>query len=176
MKSKLLMTFCALWTYGVHAYECKSTSIQETTNPAHFLDNKDGTVTDLRFGLVWSVCTFGQTFDKTDQTCKGEPKAANDWATAIATQDEINAQKFAGYSDWRLPNIKELNSIVERQCRQPSIKLSIFKGTINSRYWSNTPDDLVNPSFQGRVIDFSDGVEFARPTTNTSYVRHVRKI
>lgn len=175
MKPLFIIASMVMVTLNAQAYECK-TNILETTNPAHFLDNKNGTITDLRFGLVWSVCTFGQTYNVSDHTCKGDAKVANDWASAMATQDEINGQKFADHSDWRLPSIKELQSIVERQCRQPSIKLSIFKGTINGRYWSNTPDDLVNPELKGRIVDFSDGVEFARPTTTTSYVRHVRKI
>lgn len=158
------------------AYECKTSVIESTTNEAYFLDNKDGTVTDLRFGLQWSVCSFGQTYEASDGSCKGEPNRVTSWEAAMATQDEVNRDKLAGKDDWRLPNIKELQSIVERQCRQPAIKLSIFKGTANGVYWSNTPDDSVNVDLKGRIVDFSDGGEILRATTTSMFVRHVRKI
>jgi len=172
---KLMLALC-IFSGSAAAYECKTSVIAETTNQAYFLSNGDGTVTDLRFGLQWQICSWGQTYDNTDGSCKGEPKQASTWADAIATQDEINRIKPGNNDDWRLPNIKELQSIVERQCRQPAIKLSIFKGTANGVYWSNTPDDGINPSLKGRIIDFSDGTERLRATNTSRFVRHVRKL
>ena len=61
----------------------------------HFIDNHDGTITDLATGLMWT---------QTDS-----PKAMN-WQQALAWCENLTA---AGHSDWRLPNIKELQSIVD---------------------------------------------------------------
>ena len=59
-----------------------------------FRDNNDGTITDLRTGLMWQ---------------KGENERM-DWYQALKYCKDMN---LAGYTDWRLPNIKELNSILD---------------------------------------------------------------
>ncbi|WP_445767758.1 Lcl C-terminal domain-containing protein [Rheinheimera sp.] len=163
--------------FSCAAYECNESSIEATTKPQNFiLDNVKGTVTDLRFGLMWDMCSFGQEYNSELMQCDGDPASVNSWSEAILTQDEMNSSSAKGFDDWRLPNIKELQSIVERQCSQPAIRLSIFKGTANGVYWSNTPDNTVNPEMNGRIIDFSDGLEFFRATSPVRFVRHVRVI
>lgn len=71
-------------------------------NPAYgkndFRDNRDGTVTDCATGLMWS---------------KADSKTGMDWPTALAWVQKKNAEKFLGHSDWRLPNAKELQSILD---------------------------------------------------------------
>ncbi|AWF82946.1 hypothetical protein BTJ40_20145 [Microbulbifer sp. A4B17] len=69
-----------------------------------FVDNKDGTVSDLATGLMWM---------------KFDSKKGMNWQEALAWAEEKNAQNFLGYSDWRLPNAKELQSIVDYQ-RSPN--------------------------------------------------------
>lgn len=157
------------------AYECKTT-IEPTTKTENFINNLDGSVTDMRYGLQWQICSYGQTYDAADGNCKGEQKQYPTWSEALLSQDAINSAKLNGHSDWRLPSIKELQSIVERSCRQPAINNEIFKGTANGAYWSHTPDGTVNPELKGRIVDMSDGSEFYRPTEPTKYVRHVRVI
>ena len=61
-----------------------------------FADNGDGTATDRATGLMWS------------QTDSG---AGMDWEHALAWAQTKNGEKLAGYSDWRLPNTKELQSL-----------------------------------------------------------------
>jgi hypothetical protein len=63
-----------------------------------FADNGDGTVTDRATGLMWS------------QTDSG---AGMDWEHALAWAQQKNAETYLGHDDWRLPNIKELQSIVD---------------------------------------------------------------
>lgn len=63
-----------------------------------FKDNRDGTITDRATGLMWS---------KTDS------RAGMDWAAALGWAQEKNRERFLGHSDWRLPNAKELQSIVD---------------------------------------------------------------
>ncbi len=65
-----------------------------------FSDNGDGTVTDKATGLVWSKSDSGKGMD---------------WHDALAWVRRKNAEKYLGHDDWRLPNAKELQSIVDYQ-------------------------------------------------------------
>lgn len=60
-----------------------------------FVDNSDGTITDQATGLTWMQADSG---------------AGLDWATALNYCENL---ELAGQSDWRLPNAKELHSIVD---------------------------------------------------------------
>lgn len=62
-----------------------------------YQDNGDGTVTDRATGLMWQ------------QTDSGTGLL---WSNALAYAQQKNAENYLGYSDWRLPNAKELHSIV----------------------------------------------------------------
>ena len=177
MKSIIGMTVVGLLVMSgsAFAYECKSETIGATTKSEFFIVD-GGTVTDLRFGLMWDMCSYGQQFNVTTGSCEGEPTVLDTWTEALNSQNNINSSNLYGYNDWRLPNIKELASIVERQCRQPAINLEVFKGTVNGVYWTNSPDGLVNPGHHGRLIDFSDSVEFYRATGPKKFARHVRTV
>lgn len=67
-----------------------------------FQDDGDGTITDDATGLTWSQDDSGTV----------APDGMN-WAEALAYVEEMNAEKYLGYSDWRLPNVKELQRIVD---------------------------------------------------------------
>jgi hypothetical protein len=71
-------------------------------NPSYgkndFHDNGDGTVTDLATTLTWSKADSGQGMN---------------WQDALAWVQKKNAEKFLGHDDWRLPSVKELQSIVD---------------------------------------------------------------
>jgi hypothetical protein len=69
-----------------------------------FVDNHDGTITDKATGLMWSA----------DDSGKGM-----NWEDALAWVQQKNDENYLGYNDWRLPNAKELQSIVD-YTRSPS--------------------------------------------------------
>ena len=63
-----------------------------------FVDNGDGTISDRATGLMWAQDDSG---------------VGMNWEDALAYIQERNAQNYLGYSDWYLPNAKELQSIVD---------------------------------------------------------------
>jgi len=63
-----------------------------------FHDNGDGTVTDRATGLMWS---------------KNDSGRGMNWQDALAWAQSKNEEKHLGHNDWRLPNVKELQSIVD---------------------------------------------------------------
>ena len=69
-----------------------------------FIDNKDGTVTDKATGLMWSQADSGRGMD---------------WEDALAWVQQQNSEYYLGYNDWRMPDAKELQSIVD-YTRSPS--------------------------------------------------------
>ncbi len=45
------------------------------------------------------------------------------------------------YSDWRLPNIKELHTIVDYTMNSPAINPAVFSFPKSQAHWSSTTDD-----------------------------------
>lgn len=120
----------------------------------NFIDNDDGTVSDLASGLMWQ---------------KADDGSGRDWRESL---DYAEGLELASHDDWRLPNAKELQSIVDYS-RSPQTTNSpaidpVFKTTeINDPdgnpgqfpfFWTSTTHlDGVNP-YEGAVyIAFGDG-------------------
>lgn len=162
---------------------CDAT-LQQDYTPSDFIDNKDGSVVDLRTSLVWAKCTIGQTYNLAANTCSGS--GAISYATWEEALLAAGAYSINNINGWRLPNIKELGSLVDRSCAEPAINITIFPNAISSIYYSSTPykgsADLTLPysisHLVSRVIDFSNGTEvpFTQyDSSNTSYtVRAVK--
>jgi len=63
-----------------------------------FRDNGNGTISDRATNLMWSKADSGNGMN---------------WQSALAWVQARNAEKHLGYNDWRLPNAKELQTIVD---------------------------------------------------------------
>jgi hypothetical protein len=100
-----------------------------------FSDNGDGTVTDDAAQLMWMRCSAGQTWS--DETCVGEA-VAYDWQGAQDLAAATNASGSHFFNDWRVPSLRDLAMIAERQCENPRINLGIFPNTPARLYWTNS--------------------------------------
>ena len=87
-----------------------------------FTVNPDGTVSDSRTGLMWDQCLLGQDHAN---ACDG-PGDPYTWQQGLAAAETANAKSWLGYDDWRLPNVRELRSLVERACTNPGIDTNVF--------------------------------------------------
>ncbi|PCI45438.1 MAG: hypothetical protein COB41_01660 [Proteobacteria bacterium] len=104
---------------------------------SRYIDHQDGTVTDKKTTLMWKQCAEGQI--SAGGTCTGIPTLMP-FATAL-TKD---GSPFAGYSDWRVPNIKELASLTAPICYKSALNQTMFPNSYSSPttagyvYWSST--------------------------------------
>lgn len=118
------------------AQVCKPDSIPATTPTAQFTAHGNGTVTDTKTALMWKQCPEGQS----GADCSIGRALYYSWEQALAHVETLNASGgFAGYTDWRLPNIKELASLVEEQCDDPAINSALFPNTASELFWSSSP-------------------------------------
>jgi hypothetical protein len=133
-------------------------------------DCGDGTVVDLNTGFMWEQKVEGG--DET--TCLTELHGVDsqcDWSQANGEWiDAVNAEEYAGYSDWRLPHVKELQSIVDYSTAEPAIR-PILGPTASSNYWTATPD--THPSWAWMVF-FDPGIVFNGEKWQALHVRAVR--
>lgn len=122
-------------------------------------------VYDRTTGLTWvanpAVC-IGSGFDF---------GVAHQWANAITAITAMNTEVYAGYSDWRLPNARELTSIIDYGRNTPCIDTAFFT-TVNSFYWSSTTYSGWTVGAWAWDFDYSPALGDAK--TNTHYVRPVR--
>ncbi len=141
----------ALVAGGALAQVCKYDSIRATAPASRFTDNGDGTVTDKATGLQWKRCSEGQGWD--GATCTGTA-TGHTWQAALQLAE---AASYAGRSDWRLPNIKELASIVEQACYDPAVDLGVFPGAPSYWFWSSSPN--ANDASNAWYVYFYDGYD-----------------
>ncbi len=93
---------------------------------------------------------------------------AVEWQEAI---DYCELLSLGGYDDWRLPNKKELLSIVDYSKYSPSID-SQFQNTTSSYYWSSTT--YVYYTYRAWYVSFRNGYTDYYNKGNHRYVRCVR--
>jgi len=116
-----------------------------------FKDNKDGTITDYATGLMWQK--------------SGSP----DWVylkDLPAYIEKLNRDKFAGYSDWRLPTVDELKSLITENKQSNNLYINpIFD---KKQRWCWTSDNRASGGawyvdfFYGNVYWYYDDNLYAR--------------
>jgi hypothetical protein len=144
-----------------------------------FTDNGDGTVTDNLTGLMWMKdanfivaccpeCEFVAAIP--------EEQGAVLWNEALDIVSGINNGTYskcsAGYNDWRLPNIKELLSLIDfSQCAPPLPSGHPFDNVQKWNYWSSTTSACFNDT--AWRVDMYRGL-VSETTTHHNYVWPVR--
>ncbi len=167
--SSLFLAVGLLSTVVLEAQTCPA-GITKTNPTSSYTLNGDGTATDNKTGLTWMRCSLGQTWNAVNATCDNAATTFT-WKEALDTAESL---VYANESDWRLPNIKELSSIVETACYEPAINEDIFPATVSSLfYWSSSPKAS---SFDGYIwfVTFNNGNDFSSIATDGGYVRVVR--
>jgi hypothetical protein len=118
--------------------------------PLSYTDHGDGTFTDDNTGLMWETklglshpfCTAPNS-NARDIHCVNQyyPWDYVDYVIIRDLNGHLGNVPFAGYSDWRLPTIKELQTLVDYSVPRPAPAVSpqLPGATGEYHYWSATP-------------------------------------
>ena len=154
----------------VFAVTCRD-DIATSAPDSRFTDNGDGTVTDLATKLIWKQCSEGLS----GADCKFGNVMTFTWQAALQHASDAD---YAGSNLWRLPNKKELISLVEQRCYDPAINTHFFPNTPGGYFWSSSPGWWSSPNgFYPEAawnVSFYDGYVYVQPMAIAQYVRLVR--
>ena len=155
MKTILLTMTLGLSQFAYSERICEEYIPDEWPDSRYIVEVKggDNVVTDRRTELMWKQCSEGLT----GLDCTIGSSESIMWEDALALVETHNAVGFAGYTDWRLPNIKELRSLAAINCHENAINETVFPNTPSFYLWSSSPAADDNRSVW--IIDFKNGYD-----------------
>lgn len=130
--------------------------VASTASAAFVIDSARNTVTDTQTNLMWDRCPYGRD----GVNCSTGIALEMNWPDALNIAVTANQANYRGYSDWRLPNRSELESLVQRGSLFTSPDFgSVANDSITFplsyaiRYWTSTtyargPDSAWHVDFQ----------------------------
>jgi hypothetical protein len=129
-----------------------------------FTDNNNGTVTDKLTGLIWmqNANAFGQRI----------------WAEALSDANDLKSGDHgltdgSQAGDWRLPNVRELQSLIDYGRYNPPVPaVNPFTNVQSSYYWSSTTNASLTTNAWG--VGFYDGYMNSNDKSLSNYVWCVR--
>ncbi|HZR81812.1 MAG TPA: DUF1566 domain-containing protein [Candidatus Binatia bacterium] len=126
-----------------------------------FVDNGDGTISDLRTGLMWEKLSDDGTIHDKDKDFF--------WPNHLAKATQLNQQGFAGYTDWRIPNVNELQTLVNYGANNLAtwsafntgcypgctVLTCSCTGNVFYRYWTSSSSEIY--PYRPWSVEFSRG-------------------
>ena len=128
--------------------------ITTTFSVTHFTDNGNGAITDNFTGLVWQ---------------KIQSPDSMTWENALVYCNNLS---LAGKTDWRLPNIREIQSLNEVNLVNPSFDINYFPNVLSGTYWSSTT--MINMDTIAWDINTYFGIVSYNSKTSQKHVLAVR--
>lgn len=131
----------------MQAQTCNPAMPRQAPDSRYTVQAGGAEVLDTQTGLIWQRCSLGQSWN--GSTCAGS-------AGAYTWQSALQAARDLG-NGWRLPNSKELQSLVEEACYNPAINETLFPSTAVKNYWTSSP---YAPSYglNAWLVDFDSGL------------------
>ena len=155
----------ALDAPAVPAQRCNPAIRPSAPDSRYVVNAAQGTVLDQQTGLTWKRCVEGRS----GTLCDAGSTAYLNWGAALRRAE---ASAFAGYKDWRLPNSKELESLVEVACYAPALNATVFPNDPQTVVWASSP--LANDAYYAWYVYFDLGNSSRDYRYNDNAVRLVR--
>jgi hypothetical protein len=157
-----------------------------TGAPLRFRDNGDGTLTDESTGLVWEKKTDDGSLHDKDRAFFWEPGAGSIWEWLAAVNAE-GGPGFAGKADWRVPDRKELESIVDASRFNPALPGAFSSACAPGcsaaicsctgsllHYWTSTSVAAAPTDFAWGMLPSSGAMQASSRKTAFGHFRAVR--
>jgi len=131
----------------------------------------DGGLRDRNWTYTWydSVHNYGGNAGTANGTTNCKTSGRCDTEKYVA---DVNAARLCGYSDWRMPTVKELESIAHLGRNNPAIAPTYFPNTLSSYFWSGSPSAYYSNDAWG--VYFGNGYAGIGSRSYDYYVRLVR--
>jgi len=170
------------WDSSGNAIPCAGTAQDGDVRagaPLAYVDNGDGTITDVNTALIWEKLSLDGSIHDAGNVYVWDDA----FSIHVAT---LNSTGFAGHNDWRLPNVKELETIVDFQEVHPALSpafnnncspgcgVTMCSCFASGGYWSSTSYVLANNQNYSWYVSFIDGNVHVWPKNMTNWVRAVR--
>jgi hypothetical protein len=171
MRFPLLLLLLLISGNVVAEQTCDTSEFPLSTPTERFIDNGDGTVTDKVSGLMWMRCALGQEWS--GGGCTGTAQGFA-WSAAGDAAAAVNEGGAYFFSDWRVPGLRDLAMIAERECQDPRINLTVFPNTAPAFFWTSTPRGEGDDGVEAYALSFGpEGVK-PRPKQAAHLLRLVR--
>jgi hypothetical protein len=122
-------------------------------------------VADAATGLVWQGCAAGLR----GASCAGGSRSHLAWGSALTYCEDL---LWGGADDWRLPDLKELSSVVDDRRARPATSPAAFPATPAESFWTSSSDASA-PS-RAWAVSFDAGSYNMWPKSDSDAVRCVR--
>lgn len=143
-----------------------------------YVNNGDGTITDLNTGLTWEQKANDASVHDKDRTYTFEEAVTLHIAA-------LNTEMLGGFTDWRVPSVRELQSLVNFETHAAATSVAFMNActalpcgpetcscTVPGFHWSSTTSHSMTTFGWG--VDFDNGFTSRSLKTNKYYVRAVR--
>jgi hypothetical protein len=116
---------------------------------------------------MWQGCTKGSA----GNSCSTGTASPDTWESALSYCEGLD---WAGHTDWRLPNRKELRSIVDNRRSNPTVDPAIFPATPGNNFWTSTTELFNSNGMKSYYVYFYDGMVHQLVKSTDNYIRCVR--
>jgi len=141
-------------------------SAQKPTAKKYVISKDGAEVFDTQTGLTWRRCVEGMKWN--GKTCSGYPFGG---MLVEGLQRAASEANLSG-KNWRLPNVKELGSLIDTSQPNLAIDLTVFPETPNDQMWSSSPYAL--DAFFGWAVHFYYGSSYYTYLEDIAMIRLVR--
>lgn len=177
LKNSLVFTFIGLSNLTAYAASCNPspTAIRSAPDSRYKIINDGTEVKDKRTGLIWQRCAIGRVFDGNE--CTGVSEVYN-WKKLLALDESLDKEarvnKISG-KKYRVPTIKEMESLIEIACPKIAVNTTAFP---NTQSWFKSSTSDYNNNDRSLDILFMNGAKDKRypypKETSGGHIRLVR--